>query len=1109
MSFVTMVDEITLESLTKEQFECFIEYYHENYPEDFKSDLENLEEIYKMMNGGVEYPRTQNASPSETKEPYEPSPRMYSYKQPSCLGSKFIGETLRKSDQLHQTFEKSSIEMTHDEPIGDPDTMEDKVDNPRQQCTPQVLPSIKLYTPPVTYLEEVEETIRIPMEVIFDKKKIRNFRKFHWMILRGRFNQLSHVSSSLLSKPGEEGKREAKDELIASDGLKESKIDDDGVLDVFRLDSRYGRIRTSMFGIKKMKLVELGIVDMSLMLHRVIVNGDAHALIASVSGGVEADIPPKTTTEKIARRNELKAKSTLLLAISDENLLKFRGIKDAKTLWEAIKSRFGGNKESKKMQKTILKQQYENFVGSRFKGLDKTYDRFQKLIRQLEIHDNKDLEQIDTNDLEKIDLKWQVVMLTMRVKRFIKKIGRNLNFNGKETVGSDKTKVECYNCQKRGHFATECRALRSQENKNGDNTRRVVPVETLANALVVTDRMGYDWSYQAEEGPIDFALMAFSSSGSSSSDTKDSQLNERGLSNKSDVFESAFDSSVNESEEDNNQINDKYKAGKGYHAVHPSYIGSFMPPRPDLSFARLDDSVFKSAISETVTMCMKLKQVHLRLNKPSHAKINLIKSNENSRKSVIEQHTYKQAENLRKSQNSRVNKRVWNGKMTQKLGDGFEFKKKACFVCGSLYHLIRGCNFYENKMVVKFVLNNKGKATGQKEVRPVWNNAKRVNHQNFSNNLTQPHPRRNFVPISVITNSGKVPVNIAKQSSLRATTSTSTARYVNTAANRPTVNVVSAVHGKKENAVKSSACWIWRPTENIIDHIFKDSGSYMLKRSNYVDLQGRLKSAIAWHITGNKSFLTDYQEIDGGFVAFGGSLKGGKISGKDHLGKFEGKADEGFLVGYFVNSKAFRVFNSRTRRVEENLHIKFLENKPNVAGKGPKWLFDIDSLTNSMNYELVTAGNQTNNDADDKDAGEIPDKGDEGVSKGSGIDDQEKTDRSTQDVDTAELNINTASINLNTSSLNINIVGSNDPSMPLVTDINKETKSKQNRTKPSTKRKAWKSQNSTKVNKKSTLTKSKPPSQKDELLTFTLTQQAQVLALSAKKHKEETLKIPE
>nr|GEZ16827.1 retrovirus-related Pol polyprotein from transposon TNT 1-94 [Tanacetum cinerariifolium] len=76
--------------------------------------------------------------------------------------------------------------------------------------------------------------------------------------------------------------------------------------------------------------------------------------------------------------------------------------------------------------------------------------------------------------------------------------------------------------------------------------------------------------------------------------------------------------------------------------------------------------------------------------------------------------------------------------------------------------------------------------------------------------------------------------------------------------------------------------------------------------------------------------------------------------------KFDGKVDEGFLVGYSVNSKAFRVFNSKTRIVQETLHINFLENKPNVAGIGPKWLFDIDTLIQSMNYQPVVAGNQPN-----------------------------------------------------------------------------------------------------------------------------------------------------
>ncbi|GKA81959.1 ribonuclease H-like domain-containing protein [Tanacetum coccineum] len=80
----------------------------------------------------------------------------------------------------------------------------------------------------------------------------------------------------------------------------------------------------------------------------------------------------------------------------------------------------------------------------------------------------------------------------------------------------------------------------------------------------------------------------------------------------------------------------------------------------------------------------------------------------------------------------------------------------------------------------------------------------------------------------------------------------------------------------------------------------------------------------------------------------------------DHLGKFNGKADEGFFVGYSLNSKAFRVFNSRTMIVEENLHIRFSENTPNAVGGGPDWLFDIDALSRTMNYEPIVAGTQSN-----------------------------------------------------------------------------------------------------------------------------------------------------
>ncbi|GJZ02134.1 putative ribonuclease H-like domain-containing protein [Tanacetum coccineum] len=146
----------------------------------------------------------------------------------------------------------------------------------------------------------------------------------------------------------------------------------------------------------------------------------------------------------------------------------------------------------------------------------------------------------------------------------------------------------------------------------------------------------------------------------------------------------------------------------------------------------------------------------------------------------------------------------------------------------------------------------------------------------------------------------------------------------------------------------------------------------------------------------------------------------------DYLGKFYGMSDEGFFVGYSMNSKTFRVYNIRTRKVEENLHIRFLEDKPIIASDGPKWLFDIDVLTKSMNYVPVVAGTNSNDlNASNDEPQPFSDarkKDDEGVSKQSEINDQERPENSTQNVNTARPSINTANKNINTSNLNINTV---------------------------------------------------------------------------------------
>ncbi|GJT03779.1 ribonuclease H-like domain-containing protein [Tanacetum coccineum] len=278
--------------------------------------------------------------------------------------------------------------------------------------------------------------------------------------------------------------------------------------------------------------------------------------------------PPKRTMIVLANYPSLQLQARSLAKEEDE-----------------LKAR--GNKESKKTQKTLLKQQYENFNGSSSEGLDQTYDRLQKLIKwkthtliwrnkhdldtlsmddlynNMKIYEtevkgssssssnqnsqnvaflssnnfgssnqacgsnsaNTDSmsDAIDTDDLEEIDLKWQMAMLTMRARRFLNKTGRKINANGSETIRFNKSKVECYNYHKKGHFTKECRALR--EKRNREPVRRNVTVETTeTKALVAQDGLGYDWSDQAEEGPTNFALMAYTSSGSSSSSSSDSEV---------------------------------------------------------------------------------------------------------------------------------------------------------------------------------------------------------------------------------------------------------------------------------------------------------------------------------------------------------------------------------------------------------------------------------------------------------------------------------------------------------------------------------------------------------------------------------------------------------
>nr|GEV99485.1 putative ribonuclease H-like domain-containing protein [Tanacetum cinerariifolium] len=406
-------------------------------------------------------------------------------------------------------------------------------------------------------------------------------------------------------------------------------------------------------------------------LWEIIENGNA-SIVTKLIDGKETIIPPTTIEEKAQRRVELKPSSTLLMALPNEHQLKFNSFMDAKSLMQAIENRF--------------REMY---------------------------------------------LRWNIAMLTMRARRFLKNTGKKLYMANKERIRFDKTKVECFNCHKRGHFARECRAPRNQDSRTREPSRRTVSVEKTASNALVSQCYGfvYDWSVQVEEG-------------------------------------------------------------LGYNAVPPPYIGNFMPPKPDLVYPSLDDfvdeSVSESIVEKHTVDANEPKTIRKENEapiiedwlseseeeyepksqsvKPDFTKIEFVKPKTNKKPvEQIRQDTYR---------SPRGNKRTWNQQMSQKLKSDFEMFNKACHVCGSFDHLKNNYrNWYNNGRFVK----------------PVWNYNHRVNHKNFAKS-THPCPKRNIVPRVVLMKSGIKSVNAARQKISKATVTVNTARPVNTAHPKRTMN---------------------------------------------------------------------------------------------------------------------------------------------------------------------------------------------------------------------------------------------------------------------------------------------------------------------------------
>nr|GEU45981.1 putative ribonuclease H-like domain-containing protein [Tanacetum cinerariifolium] len=283
------------------------------------------------------------------------------------------------------------------------------------------------------------------------------------------------------------------------------------------------------------------------------------------------------------------------MALPNKDQLKFHSYQDAKLLMEPIKKRYRGNKESKKVQRTLLKQQYENFAASSLETLDQTFDRLQKLIIQLEIQDNTaygvstahtqgntvNSTSVDNYSDAVICAFLDMAMLTIRARRFIKRTGKNLDINGQK-ISFDKSKVECFNCHKNGHFTRECGALKTQENR-GRELRDNAIVEYIKNSEKA----------EKERDELKLTLEKYQNSSKSLNTLLESQENV------------------------------KSRSDKGYHVVLPPYTGNYIPPKLDLMFidkqvrsesvdvvSNVSSSAVKTVESKVETVDVKNKGVY-------------------------------------------------------------------------------------------------------------------------------------------------------------------------------------------------------------------------------------------------------------------------------------------------------------------------------------------------------------------------------------------------------------------------------------------------------------------------------------------------------------------
>nr|GEW67296.1 ribonuclease H-like domain-containing protein [Tanacetum cinerariifolium] len=639
-------------------------------------------------------------------------------------------------------------------------------------------------------------------------------------------------------------------------------------------------------------------------LWEVILNGDSPVPTRIVEGVVQP-VAPTTAEQKLARKNELKARGTLLMALPDKHYqLEIHGVSlsqedvnlkflrslpsDWKThtlIWrnktdledKSLDDLFNSLKiyetEVKHSSSTTTESHNLAFVSSsqtdsttdsvsvdvHFSAVGSTlptshlpnvdslsnaviYSFFASKSTSPQL-DNEDLKQIDVDDLEKMDLRWQMAMLTVRARRFLQKTGINLGASGTASMGFDMSKVECYNCHRKGHFAreslesVEARFLVYKQNESVfEENIKILNIEVqLRDTALVTLRQKIE-ATKKERDYLNLKLEKFQTSSKNLTALLASQTSEKaGLRYNSQVFTQAMFDCEN-----------YYSSKSDYESWPPR---TFMPPKPDLVFHTAPSAETKHLAFnvQAPKIALSFAQSSKHVKSPRHPGQPL--------QATIPAVTIVPVSSKTPCRGPRRN-------------------KKACFVCKSVDHLIKDCDFYYRKLAK----------------RTYASRDTRKQYDSLSPSKSHTH----MVPISVLPQSKSVlntaarPVSAALPN-LPMTRPRHAYRIV-TKSNSPIRR-----HLPRSPSSKTSNS----PTRVTAAKALVGNPQHALKDKGVID------SGCSRHMTGNMSYLSDFEELNGGYVAFGGKPKGGKITGK---GKIKtGKLD--FDDVYFVKELKFNLFS--------------------------------------------------------------------------------------------------------------------------------------------------------------------------------------------------------